>query len=281
MSNITSFNFNGADVRQPMHRDIGFVYVVEDAASGRVKIGMSRAPDRRVKAVRSSAGIAGGRNHISVRVKNARAVEAAVHLALSGSRLQGEFFGCGFDEAVSAVQAMAESDAADDDYTAARKLEQQERGRSICDGVKRLVCEWSPPSPVSDQQKSRIVHARNFAAVTNSTLGDLLAVAEWAAGGDMAVLSRSADDESFFCFDGLVGAVEPVTVAAIYRAIAYAGQIGVTYGGGRDCADDEEAEGSEEEFTADRNGAIRKSSAYADHAAVAAALRDYIAGRKA
>lgn len=179
MSNITNFNFNGAEVRQPMHRDIGFVYVVEDAASGRVKIGMSRAPDRRVKAVRSSAGIAGGRNHISVRVKNARAVEAAVHLALSGSRLQGEFFGCGFDEAVSAVQAMAESDAADDDYTAARKLEQQERGRSICDGVKRLVCEWSPPSPVSDQQKSRIVHARNFAAVTNSTLGDFLRWTDW------------------------------------------------------------------------------------------------------
>lgn len=127
MSNITNFNFNGADVRksrQSAYRDIGFVYVVEDAATGRVKIGMSSKPDRRIKTVRSSAGIADGRAHISVRVKNARALEAAAHLALAGSRLHGEFFMCGFDEAVSVVQSMSESNAADDSHTSKSAAEE-------------------------------------------------------------------------------------------------------------------------------------------------------------
>ena len=81
MSNITNFNFNGADVRQSSqssqstYRDIGFVYVVEDAAAGRVKIGMSSKPEQRIRSVRSSAGIAGGRSYTSVRAKDAAVLD--------------------------------------------------------------------------------------------------------------------------------------------------------------------------------------------------------------
>ena len=101
--------------RQDSYRDIGFVYVIEDAAAGRVKIGMSRKPESRIKSVMASAGIAGGRTYTSIRVKSAKDLEYAVHLAFAGHRLRGEFFGCSFDDAVAFVSAAAESNAADDD----------------------------------------------------------------------------------------------------------------------------------------------------------------------
>ena len=257
MSNITNFNFNGADVRQSKqsaYRDIGFVYVVEDAAAGRVKIGMSSKPEQRIRSVRSSAGISGGRSYTSVRAKDAAALEAAIHQALSGSRLHGEFFGCSFEDAVSVVSSMSESSAADDDYVRDRLAEQEERSRSTADGFRRMLCSEPAADDFSEEQRSRLTHARNFASVKNSTIGDLLAVAEWAMGGSMSVLDRSKDEESFFCFDGLVGEIEPVTVAAIYRAIAYAGQVGVVYGGGRDSDD---GGGLDSEVTVGRDGALR------------------------
>lgn len=140
MSNIT--NFNGADARQsrkPAHRDIGFVYVVEDAATGRVKIGMSRKPEQRIRSVMSSAGISGGRTYISDRLKNARALEAKAHLALAGSRLHGEFFMCSFEDAVSVVQSMSASNAADDAYTSKSAAEEQKAQEEAFEHVRGII----------------------------------------------------------------------------------------------------------------------------------------------
>ena len=152
-----------ATVRTATYRDIGFVYVIEDAASGRVKIGMSRKPERRIKSVMGSAGIADGRTYTSIRVKNAKALESSAHLAFAGRRLHGEFFWCSFDDAVAFVSAAAESDAADDGYAGAKLTEQNARAQAASDFLRRSLpfAATSAENRISDEKVTPIPRQGN------------------------------------------------------------------------------------------------------------------------
>lgn len=69
----------------------GYVYILESTCCMRVKVGMSKQPEARLRALTTQSG-GSGRRDVFGPFKNARAVEGALHKALNPLRVQGEWF---------------------------------------------------------------------------------------------------------------------------------------------------------------------------------------------
>ena len=83
-----------------MH-DIGFLYVIGDG--GRVKIGKSKTPEKRVKSIINTSGIKKPKVFISNECSNHSAKELQCHKRYSKDVIKGEWFFVCFEDAVSAV----------------------------------------------------------------------------------------------------------------------------------------------------------------------------------
>jgi hypothetical protein len=83
-----------------------FVYVIEDGR-GRVKIGTSKNPLRRLAQLRSTSGELLNFAYIGVTPSEGFDIERAAHIALAGHRVNGEWFNVRADEAVAAIAGAA------------------------------------------------------------------------------------------------------------------------------------------------------------------------------
>jgi hypothetical protein len=83
-----------------------FVYVIEDG-NGRVKIGTSKDPVRRLAQLRSTSVAPLSFAYIGVTPSEGYDIESATHRALAGHRVGGEWFNVRADEAVAAIAGAA------------------------------------------------------------------------------------------------------------------------------------------------------------------------------
>lgn len=83
-------------------RKTGYIYVIEATNKKSVKIGSSRMPDKRVRAIQTLTN-SFGRVWISERQYSAKKIEYASHAANKNCRLNGEWFAITFENAVASV----------------------------------------------------------------------------------------------------------------------------------------------------------------------------------
>jgi hypothetical protein len=83
-----------------------FLYVIEDG-QGRVKVGTSKDPIRRMTQLRSTSDSPLNFSYIGVTPSEGYDIESAAHAALAGHRINGEWFNVRADEAVAAIAGAA------------------------------------------------------------------------------------------------------------------------------------------------------------------------------
>jgi len=88
----------------------GFVYVVGND-SGKVRIGKSAEPVRRIRAIQTEGGFGNDRVFISDEVSDCDAAEARLHILFYKDRFVGDWFHIDFDEAVRACREITGSPA--------------------------------------------------------------------------------------------------------------------------------------------------------------------------
>lgn len=86
-------------------RECGYVYVLQ-TTDGMVKIGKSTKPEARVKGISSSGAHKVDRFHISDQGIEFSENEKRAHRHFRSSRVNGEWFGCDFDEAVEYIRGI-------------------------------------------------------------------------------------------------------------------------------------------------------------------------------
>lgn len=80
----------------------GYVYVLQ-SQDGTVKVGCSAMPEGRAKTIEAQSGKKIIKKYVTDKCSNHFEVESVAHKTLSKYRLMGEWFGCDFEVAVSAV----------------------------------------------------------------------------------------------------------------------------------------------------------------------------------
>lgn len=83
--------------------DFGYLYVIQNEISNIVKIGKSRNPHQRIKAIKNHAAIY-GKTYISEKVANYSNLENKCHKKFKDFSCTSEWFSIGFDEAVKSVE---------------------------------------------------------------------------------------------------------------------------------------------------------------------------------
>jgi tetratricopeptide (TPR) repeat protein len=96
------------EIRKIQTRKIGYVYVLESSDEASVKIGRSRTPEARLRALRAQSGT-NGRSWISPIQPDSFALELQCHAKNKANRLHGEWFSIGFDAAVDCVKSILSS----------------------------------------------------------------------------------------------------------------------------------------------------------------------------
>ena len=97
------------------------VYVIE--APHGCKIGVSKSPNTRLRALQTQGGFAASRVWVSFPCRFARKAESSAHAALAEQRTHGEWFDVDFDAAVETVETaiceradkLSENDSLEDD----------------------------------------------------------------------------------------------------------------------------------------------------------------------
>jgi len=82
----------------------GYVYVMY--TDSRVKLGMSKTPNNRVKSIAKSMGSLNYKSYIGDKVSNARRLEYLMHEHFKADRLIGEWFNIPFDCAINTLNEL-------------------------------------------------------------------------------------------------------------------------------------------------------------------------------
>lgn len=81
----------------------GIVYIVK-SKRGLLKIGMTTTPRKRIRTIETSTGLTLENIFISSPCTNYRQIEKLMHAKFDRHRQEGEWFKCGFDQVVAALQ---------------------------------------------------------------------------------------------------------------------------------------------------------------------------------
>lgn len=109
---------------------VGYVYLLEDVKRGMVKIGRSQNPTQRLDAIRTSAGILGGREYVTHRVQDSSSLEISMHNVFSEFRLNGEWFEVAFEKAVTALKYLTPNELGDDELEKALAVARENAAKS-------------------------------------------------------------------------------------------------------------------------------------------------------
>jgi len=148
-----------------------YVYLIQ--APHGVKVGVSVRPQKRIRDIETQGGFSTLRTWISEPARNAFSVESAAHAALRDSRLVGEWFGCAFEVALSAIHAAMASQPAN--WREAARFEAFNRGVTI-----REISEQMRVTPgavghwLSGRRTASVEEAQQIAEAIGVTLCDLL-----------------------------------------------------------------------------------------------------------
>jgi len=86
----------------------GYVYIA--GAEGKLKIGKSRNPKKRIRGIENAAGLNFDLTFISDKIENYSQIEKEMHIAFKDERIKGEWFSIDFNDAVKKLKELTFKD---------------------------------------------------------------------------------------------------------------------------------------------------------------------------